>query len=880
MDVRYLGFAKSNSPFYSKQAMDLARSILRPMPLPSSWIQGLSGPWETWAPADLELRQQGWKIHVSATPDNAETILERVGRICVDERVPFKFICTKEQLITRNSKSADRSASGKFITIYPHNDEHLAVLVEKLEASVGGLPGPFILSDVRYQQGPIYFRFGGFRPLHKVDQRQSSISCLVTPEGELVEDERVPIFRCPTWVKIPDIVQASIYIQRAPGARSALDDYSDLKAMHFSNSGGVYRATSSTGKISVLKEARPHAGLDRTGRDSTARLAQEAANLRALEATGIAPRLIRNFHAWEHQYLEIEYIEGVTLKKWNVQNHPFAAGADEATIQIYTERLLAILHRIASAIDEAHSEGVVIGDLHPSNILLQPDDSVKLIDLEDSRSLDEISSAPFNAFGYEAPVGLAASKSDWYGFSRLIAAAFYIATPIEVLAPEYWDTVRRWIGDRFGASPITLLDLAEERAGMRAGPTTFTPTVRVAPWSMCLAAIGLRQARDMVAEGIVMSDNKKSLDQPFYPADIRYWEGSGHLNAATGTAGILLTLGRSGVAFPQDVFDRFALTVGGEYKRMPLGLFSGVAGIATTLQERGSEALAETLFSHLEANVASIRGVDLAEGLSGIGLSLLRSALHAGDEDRIQYAVTVADVIVDRLFTAPVAQLTESLNTAGGLFHGWSGIALFLAEVALHTGKERYLAFAKEAINADLTNSVWTEAGALHTLDRTRSRSLPYLANGTSGMLIPLNAIRQLDPTLSCNEDKIDGILKACDSREYAFAGLFNGRAGIISSLSYAQKLPGAPDILERQIEYLFDYALELEGRLVFPGDNYLRLSMDLSTGSAGILSALVASEQGGTTPWLPVMSPQKIRQPENRFTAAESTAVAFNFAK
>ena len=37
-------------------------------------------------------------------------------------------------------------------------------------------------------------------------------------------------------------------------------------------------------------------------------------------------------------------------------------------------------------------------------------------------------------------------------------------------------------------------------------------------------------------------------------------------------------------------------------------------------------------------------------------------------------------------------------------------------------------------------------------------------------------------------------------------------------------------------------------------GDDYLRLSMDLSTGSAGILAALTAAEHASTIPWLPVV--------------------------
>lgn len=850
MDVRYLGYAKSSSPFYTTalggQATAFATSWL-----PSTWLRGSSGPWVMCTPTDVELRQQGWKIHVSATPDNAAHILASTADICVRERVPFKFIGTREQLITRNSKSADRSASGKFITIYPRDDDQLTDLALQLDEAFGGLPGPFILSDVRYREGPVFFRFGGFRPLHKGDQRNGGASYLISPDGELIEDSRTPVFRAPEWARTPHLVATSIAEQTAPGDKGALGDYAQLSALHFSNSGGVYRATTAAGNASVLKEARPHAGLDRTGRDAYARLDQEAANLRALEGTEVSPRLLRQFSVWEHRYAEIEYIEGTTLKRWNVQNHPFADSASAEVIDDYSARLLNILERVADAVERAHAAGVVIGDLHPSNILIQADGAVKLIDLEDARSPHEISAAPFNAFGYEAPEGLTAAQADWYAFTRLIAASFYVATPVDVLTSGFWRTARDWISGRFGPRPIAMLDEFEARAGVSAGATTFTPRVRVMPWTGALPASDLRSTKGVVASGIVPVD--EPAFERGYPGDIRRWEGFGHIDVATGTAGVLLALSRSGHP-ASAAHDEFARAASHEYRRMPFGLFRGIAGMASALEETGYHAVAEAIIQHLEPRIPSVREVDLADGLAGIGLALLRYGEHTGDTRRIELAQAVADAVIARLFTSPTTAMKDTLNASAGLLYGWSGPALFLAEVARCTQQARYLEFAERALEADLANTVWTEDGALHAWERAGNRSLPYLSRGTSGMLFPHATIAELSPSSTRNA-QVEGILRACDSREYAFAGLFNGRAGIVASLSFARDLPGAAEILERQVGYLFDLALEWEGKLVFPGDNYLRLSMDLSTGSAGILAALTAAEQASTIPWLPILS-------------------------
>ncbi|GAB3153060.1 class III lanthionine synthetase LanKC [Microbacterium neimengense] len=849
MDLRYLGYAKSSSPFYTTAPGGAATTFGIEW-LPSTWLRGSSGPWVMCTPADVELRQQGWKMHVSATPDNAREILIVAAGICVRERVPFKFLGTREQLITRNSKSADRSASGKFITIYPRDDGQLASLAQQLDDEIGGMPGPFILSDVRYHDGPVFFRFGGFRPLQKMDQRNAGMSYLIDPNGELVEDSRVPIFRAPKWARTPPIVEESIAAQTAPGDKGALGDYDQIKALHFSNSGGVYRATTADGTVTVLKEARPHAGLDRTGRDALARLDQEAANLRALETTGVAPRLLRQFGVWEHRYAEIEYVEATTLKRWNVQNHPFSNRITVDQIEDYTFELMGILHRIVAAVGRSHTEGVVVGDLHPSNILIQPSGQVKLIDLEDARAPDEIGAAPFNAFGYEAPAGLTAAQADWYGVTRLIAAAFYVASPVDVLSPPFWGTARDWISRRFGSRPIALLDEIEDRAGKSSGATTFTPRARIAPWPRNVAGVDIDQAKQTIAAGI-----RPVVEPPFdggYPGDIRRWDGTGYLDVATGTAGVLLALSRAGSP-AVEAHEDFARAAAREYRRMPFGLLRGSAGLVAALQETGHGALAEAVLQHVEGHLASVREVDLADGLAGIGLALLRFGARFDDPARIAIAQKVSETIIDRLFTSPSPRTTDALDASAGLLQGWSGPALLLAEMAKFTQQARYLDFAERALEADLANTVWTDDGALHAWERAGNRSLPYLSRGTSGMLLPHVAITELSASTS-REAQIDGILAACDSREYAFTGLFNGRAGIVASLAFAASLPGAAEIMNRQLEDLFDLALEWDGELVFPGDNYLRLSMDLSTGSAGVLAALTAAEQAATVPWLPII--------------------------
>src|SRR5689334_19811248 len=109
-------------------------------------------------------RTQGWKLHVSATPVSAPTVLERVARILIGHGCSFKFAGTTERVVELTSAHCDRGGSGKFVTAYPDDDDHLRRIAADLDAATHGLAGPAILSDLPYRPGSlVHLRYGGFR---------------------------------------------------------------------------------------------------------------------------------------------------------------------------------------------------------------------------------------------------------------------------------------------------------------------------------------------------------------------------------------------------------------------------------------------------------------------------------------------------------------------------------------------------------------------------------------------------------------------------------------------------------------------------------------------------------------------------------------------
>lgn len=87
-----------------------------------------------------------------------------------------------------------------------------------------------------------------------------------------------------------------------------------------------------------------------------------------------------------HYFIAMEYVEGRSLR-----------AVFETEGVLAPTRLSSILTQIAAALNYAHNQGVIHRDVKPSNILLEGDDKVKLVDFGVSQVLEggsEASSAP------------------------------------------------------------------------------------------------------------------------------------------------------------------------------------------------------------------------------------------------------------------------------------------------------------------------------------------------------------------------------------------------------------------------------------------------------------------------------------------------------
>jgi len=158
-----------------------------------------------------------------------------------------------------------------------------------------------------------------------------------------------------------------------------------------------------------------------------------------------------------------------------------------------------------------------------------------------------------------------------------------------------------------------------------------------------------------------------------------------------------------------------------------------------------------------------------------------------------------------------------------------------------HLGDSSLLDLAATALRQDLRRCAVTEHGTLNVNEGWRT--MPYLAQGSVGIGIVLDDYLAFRPDERFAEAsaRIEG---AAEGAYYGQTGLFTGRAGMILYLSRRRPFgtAGTDPVISTHIRRLGWHALGYQGHLAFPGDQILRLSMDLATGNAGVLLALGAA--------------------------------------
>lgn len=334
-------------------------------------------------PAGAARRAQGWKLHVSATPLSAPLALARSAEVLVAHRAAFKFAGSPARVAALVSGRYERGGGGKFLTVYPADDDHFRLLAEELHLATVGLPGPAVLSDRRYLPGSqVSYRYGVFAAAPGLTPDGCFAARLTDPEGRPVADERNAWFSPPVWAGDPFPDRPSAPARSTATARPVLlnDRYLVRGAIQHSNKGGVFRAEDTrTGAQVVVKQARPHVGAGLEGLDVRDLLRREAALLDRFGgvAPDRVPRLVEVFEQQGSEFLATGSVPGATLRRTVAERlmRDGTACPDDPTAD-------SLVRQLVDLVGTAHELGVTLHDFNPNNVMATPDGRLLLIDLE------------------------------------------------------------------------------------------------------------------------------------------------------------------------------------------------------------------------------------------------------------------------------------------------------------------------------------------------------------------------------------------------------------------------------------------------------------------------------------------------------------------
>ncbi len=763
------------------------------------------------------LAQQGWKIHLSVALGQEQEMLDVVSRYCFTHQLSFKWTRSRRAWLLKNAKYADRAASGKFITIYPEDGEFVQTVFDLAALLKEFAPGPYILSDRRWQASPVYYRYGAFKEMVKEIAGQKRC-CLQAPDGSWLEDRRCPYYCPPDFVQEPaELAKNNFQVKGADISR--LTAYQIKGALHFSNGGGVYLARKNS-KNYVIKEGRPAAGLDGHGQDAFSRIQKEAGWLKKLANVPEVVDIKEDFRAWIHAYLVEEYLPGETLDDYVTENYPFYPGQRSA----YVAKSLQIAEKLRQAVAHVHAQGVAIGDLQAENVMITEDGEVKLIDFEAAAEL----TAPYN------PGIMTAGFSDWtletyeqadlYGLYQTIRFLFL---PISNRARSSWLMQDLNLRCYFSKEAADYLEDLRQQLLPKCpllGKENEVDDRQEGTWP------SLNELRENISRGIKADWQSPNLIKGDLPL---LEDPDQRLTVDNGALGYGLLVARCGQAAEKKKFLAWL-------RKQPMeeltaaGLFTGRAGLGGIVYELGDQAWGRQLIWSAQGSAGDL---SLRSGLAGIALAKIALAKEEG------LSKTVELIKIGEEIAAGYEKMPGK-----GLMTGRLGAILALWKIGCFLKREDFKEAAKTGLDALLEKDlVQVDQHAFLAEDGQR---MPYLANGTAGLALVLAAIAKDEP----KEDRYQEISKQAAETMDSFCsymgGLFTGYAGLmLPDLALGRK-----KALGEKLRLLNNYLLPREeGTLVAASLGY-RCSMDLAAGASGVLLLLEGIARNDASLWLPLV--------------------------
>lgn len=384
---------------------------------------GFGHQWVRFRHPHAEIPNSGWKIHVSAGLSSAVSVLRKALPILLKEQLSFKVAASFEFLRALNWGEYGYSQIGKFITVYPVDDAQAVSLAAKLHETTGGLRGPTIPSDRPFRHASlVHYRYGAFREQVLQTMSGASVLGMRLSTGTLVPDRR----GSPAGMQLPSnpfVISRGSETYKTE-ARTLDDQFLFVSTLQQSARGSVNLCLDFvSGQRRVVKQAGRDCLLDEYGRDARDRLRHESHILSRALPDASFPAQFGLVEQEESSFLILECVAGETLAAY--MEKLSGRGMLPSPEQVVDWGL-----QLARALARLHSKKIVYRDLKPPNVLLTPEGSLRIVDLELAQ--EELTNEPpfgLGTPGYFSPQQATGSRpcvsDDVYGLGSLL---FFLCT--------------------------------------------------------------------------------------------------------------------------------------------------------------------------------------------------------------------------------------------------------------------------------------------------------------------------------------------------------------------------------------------------------------------------------------------------------------------
>ncbi|MFI1172702.1 class IV lanthionine synthetase LanL [Streptomyces melanogenes] len=329
-------------------------------------------------PRASELPNHGWKLHISARPEDLSRVADLIVPVLLRYVCDAKFARDAAVLGLMNSGALATALVGKAVTVYPRPQD-VTALGGKLAELLAGWPGPRVLSDRQVRSdAPVYYRYGPFRATGTDD----AALAMTGPDGTRFGGRAGTRYRQPPWTADP--FRAAVTPPTGRPARLIGGRYRLTSGIARSPHGDVYRAVdTASGERVIVKQARAYVGEGPDGVDARGRLRHEHAVLRALAGVEGVPQVRDHLRHGDDEYLITTDCGPRDLRRDVLGHGPYAPAAEPAPAGTATanhREVAALARRLLAVLDAVHARGVVVGDLKPSNVVLSEDGTAYFVD--------------------------------------------------------------------------------------------------------------------------------------------------------------------------------------------------------------------------------------------------------------------------------------------------------------------------------------------------------------------------------------------------------------------------------------------------------------------------------------------------------------------